>query len=1419
MKTSFWSEPNNNLSVSSSFLNKKFAYNDRENKFMKFYNQYLLDETSWNNNSTIYDVNQMNFLNKQNHDINNLDNFFELLEDHSNLTNLDNTISIYHYSIPNTKLYYPEPYIASPSFMHTDMWYIHILVYQYWLWFMFGALITIFFCLFLITLRWCNIRIRPKRETRGVSRAKCGDLITACVPVSWATSIIVTETTDAMDYFDGSGTTEFVVGIRAYQWGWEYYYPKDIDLNYNISNNYSTFLGNSLKYNPTTGTNLTINNFWKYYQNKTTDNVVTPSHLLLLPDDSNNIINKFLLSDFGYNTKEESVSFKNTKMSSKFFTNDLINLPFDNVNKSSIVNKLVISEEQFLSSYLFGLKRQHNFLNNQASLNNSATFFDLNSLKKLYNHNWNSNKSPLKDTYSGFDSLFFNNPNTLNKNKINSLLQTITNSKQLSEDRGAEFSSFFRNLLTLFNNDSDKKKFHQVLNKVNSLRNTSYNFENKLILSLVQSEGDFSSTNESHINNFFNNYNNNYQFDETFSTNRVILPSEQNLKNFLNLSPKDLNFNLSPYSNEVENDFLDNQYNFNKLNETEYSFKSLTGSNNNLNNLKASSLSTKFPLNKSPILSNRVNLSWLNYDQPSDICDDNDVALIFQNDLKDNSIPTSLSSIYWETFFSNSTKHLRLDDLTKINSIETQFYLPFFTEYYDYDFRNLQAIQLYEDSYWDATYSPYIYDEYLDLKYNFIKPRRFSKIDGYFGSFLEKVDKIIKNEVIDISTETNNNSNEVIYPTMFYLEDSNQSTQLTSSNNLINTAFSNLINPFEDSYESLKYLNQLYNLEDKFFFMNNSFFIQPHSHSYVSNVSRSNYDEFSWYSNLTSTNEINIDTNLIQQLLNNEDVEDLDSLDNDWLLDPLNESDEDIKSSSFISIRPYTKNSMVNYNAMQKVFRSRFEEGRSFVKLKDIALSESKQPFLNSNKVAFERSIGKEKINFYKINFYKNNNLNYHNNFYSSFTSLNFYFFDFPFLLSGKSDPSRYLWFDWYAKWGELAVQPSSSAKYTIHGMPYFNKIFEYTNSNNDLINETENYLNRIIKARKNYLAGWSYSPYLIFRNNNWYNISNKNNILLNNNKLTVTKNILINFNYYWYIRPFYFDLIKNFSVGFSNISSYSKTAIQPSTSSQSYYYNLNSLADIFTKREFLYREFFFKNNKIDSLPLFVCASPKNDLYQELKSSFLYINDIDNETESLHISLNKLQSYTNNTSNDILIKYLELYFNSNYFLNYLNHSISSLLNNSYELKGNSNILLKNQYRPIKKGISNMIKLHATGAIALPVEMRIQILASSKDVIHSWAIPSAGIKIDCVPGYSSHRITIFLSTGIFWGQCMEICGRYHHWMPIVIYFMKRDLFFLWCTHFIFLNDTNKNWVINDRQGLDYLKPVSFNQLNWFDELLK
>jgi cytochrome c oxidase subunit 2 len=120
---------------------------------------------------------------------------------------------------------------------------------------------------------------------------------------------------------------------------------------------------------------------------------------------------------------------------------------------------------------------------------------------------------------------------------------------------------------------------------------------------------------------------------------------------------------------------------------------------------------------------------------------------------------------------------------------------------------------------------------------------------------------------------------------------------------------------------------------------------------------------------------------------------------------------------------------------------------------------------------------------------------------------------------------------------------------------------------------------------------------------------------------------------------------------------------------------------------------------------------------------------------------------------------------------------------------------------------------------MPTELRLHILASSKDIIHSWSIPSAGIKIDCIPGYSSHRVAIFLVSGIFWGQCMEICGRFHHWMPIIVYFMKRDLFFLWCTHYIHFSDKDCTFSMDDKHFSNKLTKVSLNKYSWANEVIK
>jgi heme/copper-type cytochrome/quinol oxidase subunit 2 len=66
---------------------------------------------------------------------------------------------------------------------------------------------------------------------------------------------------------------------------------------------------------------------------------------------------------------------------------------------------------------------------------------------------------------------------------------------------------------------------------------------------------------------------------------------------------------------------------------------------------------------------------------------------------------------------------------------------------------------------------------------------------------------------------------------------------------------------------------------------------------------------------------------------------------------------------------------------------------------------------------------------------------------------------------------------------------------------------------------------------------------------------------------------------------------------------------------------------------------------------------------------------------------------------------------------------------------------------------------------LPLWTHIRLLVTSSDVIHSWAVPAFGIKIDATPGRLTQGSLFLKRTGNFWGQCSEICGVNHAFMPV------------------------------------------------------
>ena len=76
-------------------------------------------------------------------------------------------------------------------------------------------------------------------------------------------------------------------------------------------------------------------------------------------------------------------------------------------------------------------------------------------------------------------------------------------------------------------------------------------------------------------------------------------------------------------------------------------------------------------------------------------------------------------------------------------------------------------------------------------------------------------------------------------------------------------------------------------------------------------------------------------------------------------------------------------------------------------------------------------------------------------------------------------------------------------------------------------------------------------------------------------------------------------------------------------------------------------------------------------------------------------------------------------------------------------------------------------LEVDNRMVIPIQTHIRIVVSAADVLHSWAIPSLGIKCDAIPGRLNQASLFLKREGLYYGQCSEICGINHGFMPIVI----------------------------------------------------
>nr|UEK24775.1 cytochrome c oxidase subunit II [Neoephemera projecta] len=119
---------------------------------------------------------------------------------------------------------------------------------------------------------------------------------------------------------------------------------------------------------------------------------------------------------------------------------------------------------------------------------------------------------------------------------------------------------------------------------------------------------------------------------------------------------------------------------------------------------------------------------------------------------------------------------------------------------------------------------------------------------------------------------------------------------------------------------------------------------------------------------------------------------------------------------------------------------------------------------------------------------------------------------------------------------------------------------------------------------------------------------------------------------------------------------------------------------------------------------------------------------------------------------------------------------------SYEYSDFNQVDFDSYMIPINElQMENFRLLEVDNHTILPVNTQIRMLITATDVLHSWALPSLGVKVDAVPGRLNQTSFTMNRIGLFYGQCSEICGANHSFMPIVIESVPTNTFINWISN--------------------------------------
>jgi hypothetical protein len=200
--------------------------------------------------------------------------------------------------------------------------------------------------------------------------------------------------------------------------------------------------------------------------------------MLVIPSDNYKLLNFSNFNDLGSSSIQEINAFKKIRMFSKTYTSNLNFIPNNYSSKYKLFSNLYLNDLNFSDSHLYGLKRQHNYLSSSSLINNQSTFLNLNSVSKIINFNYKTNiiKNTEND-FSGYNYFKKNNNSHLNVDslRIQSIFNKLNNFKLNNP-------IIYPNTLSLFNDDSDKKKITYPINKIFNNKFSKVNLNNTTYL-------------------------------------------------------------------------------------------------------------------------------------------------------------------------------------------------------------------------------------------------------------------------------------------------------------------------------------------------------------------------------------------------------------------------------------------------------------------------------------------------------------------------------------------------------------------------------------------------------------------------------------------------------------------------------------------------------------------------------------------------------------------------------------------------------------------------------------------------------------------------------------------------------------------------------------------------------------------------